>query len=118
MRMEVGIVHRREDPTADGRRCHRLVGEVARRGGWSAVTEIERGDIETVIARTGSTGERPREVAVVRVWDEVTRVERATEILLDSAARERERSVEPTIVSALVVVTANGSNSTTDLGVP
>jgi hypothetical protein len=51
--------------------CQHLIAEVARRGGWSAVTEIRRGDagsdIETILVRPARGLLRPPELAVVRV---------------------------------------------------
>lgn len=92
-------------------RCHRLVVDTARRGGWSSATEIRRSsgidDIETVLIRT--LEHRQTELAVVRVWDEVTRVDGPISTMLRSVARERS-SREDVEIRALVIIPANGAN--------
>ena len=103
----------RETP-ARSRACHELVADMARRGGWTAVTTIHAAlsdaDSETILVRDTGTYRRPREVAVVRVWDEVTRVERSIETIRASLSREVRLHGSDSAVSALVVIPSSRSN--------
>jgi transcriptional regulator with XRE-family HTH domain len=81
------------------RRCHALIADSARGGGWTAVTEIAGDAIETVLVRS----ERG-ELAIVRVWDAIASVDAATRDFMRAIERERERRAASVGVSGLVVV--------------
>jgi transcriptional regulator with XRE-family HTH domain len=84
------------------RRCHRTIGEAARAGGWSAVTEIHTSGrserIETTLTRGG------RDSAVVHVWDLVTDVGTAIQELERSMERAQGRVGEGWRIGGLVIV--------------
>lgn len=81
------------------RRCHALIADEARGGGWTAVTEIADDVIETVLVRPLRS-----EVAIVRVWDSIASVDAAGRELLSAIELERERRGTAVDVGGLVVV--------------
>jgi len=92
-------------------RCHELLTELGRQGGWSSVTtRVVRTDgtvrsIETVLVRP-----RRCEVIVARVWDVIGDVEAAMDELHESVEREQAiRSLEWT-VGWTAIVPASGTN--------
>ncbi len=85
-------------------RCHALVAETARRGGWTAVTQIQTDEVETVLLRP-----LRREVAVIRAWHVITDVSRAVGSLTAGIARQRAMRDASWRVGGLVVCHTNSS---------
>jgi hypothetical protein len=81
------------------RRCHALIGDIARVGGWTAVTEVTADVIETLLVRPLRD-----EVAVVHVWDAIAGIDAAARAFLRSIQREYEDRADPATVGGLVVV--------------
>jgi helix-turn-helix protein len=80
------------------RRCHALIGDTARAGGWTAVTEVTADVVETVLVRSFRA-----EVAVVRVWDAIAGIDAAALAFVRAVQREFEDRADPTTVGGLVV---------------
>jgi hypothetical protein len=116
-RLVVDLVPRYGGPPPDdglARRCHRLVTESARDGGWTAVTEIltrpGRAAIETVLTRRNALYPHRPEVAVVHVWDLITGPASAVERMRISLDRERRSRTADHLVAGLVVVPARADH--------
>ena len=92
-------------PATAARRCHALIDDEARRGGWTAVTHIAGDTIETVLARPVRG-----EVAIVRVWDALASVDAAARDLLRAIERERELRAVTIDVGGLAVVLYTAGN--------
>jgi hypothetical protein len=112
-RLVVELVPRDSAPRSEeglARRCHGLVTELARDGGWTAVTEIitrpGRADIETVLTRRNALYPHRPEVAVVHVWDLLTEPIGRFERMRISLARERQERAADHVVAGLVVMPA------------
>jgi transcriptional regulator with XRE-family HTH domain len=102
--MEFRVVPHQDarDRLAIQRRCHQLVVELSRLGQWSAITLLDGGRpecSETVLERNDR-----HEVAVIRVWDLITDVERAVADLGSSVERERASRGEAWQVSGAVII--------------
>jgi transcriptional regulator with XRE-family HTH domain len=94
-----------DGPAPAARRCHALIAETARGAGWTAVTEITKERIGTVLVR------RERgEVAVVRVWDSITSVDAAVDELRFAIARELEVRGPTVRVGGLAVAIRTAEN--------
>jgi transcriptional regulator with XRE-family HTH domain len=100
-------------------RCHALVTEVAREGGWQATTEIMRPnrgrapeEVETVLVRP-----LRKEVAVVHAWHPVPNVGPALDALEARCAQIQRRHGADWQASALVVCpsTTAGRRRVTEL---
>jgi transcriptional regulator with XRE-family HTH domain len=91
-----------------GMRCHRMVADLAGRGGWSAWTIATPDDP----ALTETILERPerREVAVVRVWDVLGDVEAGIAALRERLDGERIARDDGWVIGGAVVVAATGAN--------
>jgi transcriptional regulator with XRE-family HTH domain len=89
-------------------RCHRMVSDLAGRGGWATWTISTPDDP----AQTETILERPerREVAIVRVWDVLGNVEAEIAAFKERLAEERTARGEGCRVGGVVVVTAGGEN--------
>jgi hypothetical protein len=88
------------------RRCHRLVAERSRLGGWLATTiiDIERpGGSETIMERPGRG-----EVAVVHVWDVLADFDRALADLRVRIEGERSARGGAWTVSGFVIIARSG----------
>jgi transcriptional regulator with XRE-family HTH domain len=98
------------DPTtasADSavRQCHGLITDMAREGGWTAVTEISAEAIETVLVRP-----QRGEVAILRVWDAIAGIDPAADDFVQAIDREYEIRADPVTVSGLAVVLRTPGN--------
>lgn len=89
-------------------RCHRMVSELAGRGGWATWTISTPDDP----AQTETILERPerQEVAIVRVWDVLGNVEAEIAAFKERLAEERTARGEGCRVSGVVVVIGGGEN--------
>jgi transcriptional regulator with XRE-family HTH domain len=86
------------------RRCHAFVAEIARDGGWSAVTEIGP-RFETVLVRP-----QRFEAAVVRTWHPVPIVSAALDEFEERISLESARRGDAWRVSGLILVPRTGQN--------
>lgn len=92
-------------------RCHELLTELGRQGGWSSVTtRVARTDgtvhsIETVMVRP-----RHREVILARVWDVIGDVEAAIDELHESVEREQAIHGLEWTVGWTAIIPASGTN--------
>jgi len=99
-------------------RCHRMVADLAGRGGWSAWTIAMPDDP----ALTETILERPerREVAIVRAWDVLGDVEAGIAALRERLDGERIARDDGWVIGGAVVVAATGANRRrlTETGAP
>jgi transcriptional regulator with XRE-family HTH domain len=89
-------------------RCHRLVADLAARGGWTGWTTIDASDpsgSETLLIRS-----HRREVAVIHVWDVLGDVTSAYAHLERRIAEEASARGDAWAVSGAVVICATGHN--------
>jgi transcriptional regulator with XRE-family HTH domain len=87
------------------RRCHALIEDEARGGGWTAVTEIAGDVIETALVRPVRG-----EVAIIRVWDALASVDAAARDFLRAIERERDLRAASIDVGGLAVVLYTAGN--------
>jgi transcriptional regulator with XRE-family HTH domain len=102
MELRAMPLEEQRDGSAIQRRCHRLVVEHSRLGGWTATTVLDDARperCETVLERIDR-----HEVAVIRVWDVINDVDRAVADLGASLERERASRGGPWHVSGVVII--------------
>jgi transcriptional regulator with XRE-family HTH domain len=110
LRLEVDFVDAAEELEWGGapHPCLGMLAEHAQRGGWSVLDASGRDELTTTLGR-GSPDGRRDEVAIVRIWPTVTRVDQA----IESIERTLELQPRPTpdaAVSGVIIVPATYAN--------